>query len=1204
MKPLKLKISGLNSFRETQEIDFEQLSDTGVFGIFGPTGSGKSSILDALTLALYGTVERATNNTQGILNHAEESLAVQLTFTLGTGDKRKLYRAERSYRRSGDKTVKASTCRLVQIMDSEETVLTNKAEEMGKKIKDILGLTIEDFTRAVVLPQGKFAEFLTIKPRERREMLERLFALETYGRELSARLSTQQQETTQKHIGVDQRQQGLGDASDERLARAEVDLNEAIYSVAGLGENFNILKHKQEKDKEVWALQEQFSLHKEKQTKSLARQTMITTLTERLDLAERAETTRPLIEELKLLVVQSKETDLKADRAKLVVGATCEEKEQAEKKWSEAYQQKTEKEPRLLRRVEQLEQAKSLETEIDERAFRLKQMRDDYKKIDKTRTAVELKLQNLTQQKSVSLELELQQKNRLQEITVEPHQRAQINAANKALDAYRIITKQLENAQKDLVKSEKILENLQVELTHSEQTVQRALTEVSVLKEKQTQLQQTNSVSEELVAQGAQSFERFKALFANIERSERELLTEQAKSKENTASVQLAEDNLCRLETNLSDVSIVFQELLDKHEAGVLKVKQSEQNNLAGLLVESLIEGNPCPVCGSPHHPLPVVGQDVQALEEAKEELALLAQELQAQETAKNALTTKLAVAKDNLLSRREILQNQSQICASKNQNLTTYRELLLEKEQSWTLVQLQNKLTEQEFKLTGERKLLVEGKNDLEQISQKHDFAQQELTQANDASVELQKRTASEAAVKEKNQKDLNQLLTEQTQRKIDLDLIRGKIELHEITVLQENYANWDQELVLIKQAIDKLEDNRSELETSLTTLNTEKNKWDLELKVLETAGREAGQIQNDQVAKLHTLTEGRRVAELFEVFRQELETLVKAEETNKALFEHSKTKFAQAEQDLAVLTREKDLKKEELNLALSKLEEGLKTAQFLTVALAEEALCGPVERREMAEEIRNFHQECSKLHERLEEITTELAGRSLSPEDWLAWTIRLEQAEKAYTEAVARRGATEQVLLELKERHIEWVKLEALRQSLSHRLGLLKTLQTIFKGNTFVEFIAEEQLVNVALDASERLGQLTNYRYALEVDSEGGFIIRDDANGGYRRPVSSLSGGETFLTSLALALALSTQIQLRGESPLEFFFLDEGFGTLDTNLLEVVMDALERLRMQNMTIGIISHVPELKNRLARRLIVTAAEPGGVGSKIKLERA
>ena len=114
----------------------------------------------------------------------------------------------------------------------------------------------------------------------------------------------------------------------------------------------------------------------------------------------------------------------------------------------------------------------------------------------------------------------------------------------------------------------------------------------------------------------------------------------------------------------------------------------------------------------------------------------------------------------------------------------------------------------------------------------------------------------------------------------------------------------------------------------------------------------------------------------------------------------------------------------------------------------------------------------------------------------------------------------------------------------------------------------------------------------------------MRDDANGGVRRPVSSLSGGETFLTALALALALSTQIQLRGESPLEFFFLDEGFGTLDANLLENVMNTLEKLRLQNLTIGIISHVPELKNRLSRRLILTPAQDGGSGSKVRLEMA
>jgi len=64
MRPSHLRIAGLNSFREVQEIDFTKLCETGVFGIFGSTGSGKSTILDAITLALYGTVERAANNTK------------------------------------------------------------------------------------------------------------------------------------------------------------------------------------------------------------------------------------------------------------------------------------------------------------------------------------------------------------------------------------------------------------------------------------------------------------------------------------------------------------------------------------------------------------------------------------------------------------------------------------------------------------------------------------------------------------------------------------------------------------------------------------------------------------------------------------------------------------------------------------------------------------------------------------------------------------------------------------------------------------------------------------------------------------------------------------------------------------------------------------------------------------------------------------
>ena len=74
MRPIELTVQGLHSFREKQTVDFQALTAGGVFGIFGPTGSGKSSLLDAMTLALYGKVERAANNTQGILNHAEDTL--------------------------------------------------------------------------------------------------------------------------------------------------------------------------------------------------------------------------------------------------------------------------------------------------------------------------------------------------------------------------------------------------------------------------------------------------------------------------------------------------------------------------------------------------------------------------------------------------------------------------------------------------------------------------------------------------------------------------------------------------------------------------------------------------------------------------------------------------------------------------------------------------------------------------------------------------------------------------------------------------------------------------------------------------------------------------------------------------------------------------------------------------------------------------
>ena len=99
-----------------------------------------------------------------------------------------------------------------------------------------------------------------------------------------------------------------------------------------------------------------------------------------------------------------------------------------------------------------------------------------------------------------------------------------------------------------------------------------------------------------------------------------------------------------------------------------------------------------------------------------------------------------------------------------------------------------------------------------------------------------------------------------------------------------------------------------------------------------------------------------------------------------------------------------------------------------------------------------------------------------------------------------------------------------------------------------------------------------------------------------------ATLSGGETFLASLALALSLSAEIQLKGTAPLELFFLDEGFGTLDDNLLEVLMSSLEKIHNDKLKIGLISHVESVKQRVPVKLIVTPAKSGICGSTIKIE--
>ena len=131
----------------------------------------------------------------------------------------------------------------------------------------------------------------------------------------------------------------------------------------------------------------------------------------------------------------------------------------------------------------------------------------------------------------------------------------------------------------------------------------------------------------------------------------------------------------------------------------------------------------------------------------------------------------------------------------------------------------------------------------------------------------------------------------------------------------------------------------------------------------------------------------------------------------------------------------------------------------------------------------------------------------------------------------------------------------------------------------------------------ANAQLKYLTSDRYQLKVESIGKLTVVDRWNANDERPVETLSGGESFLTSLALALALSELS--RGRAQINSLFLDEGFGTLDSETLDVAIAALEGLQMQGRSIFLISHVGELTRRIPVRIAVN--KMGNGSSRVRV---
>ncbi len=169
---------------------------------------------------------------------------------------------------------------------------------------------------------------------------------------------------------------------------------------------------------------------------------------------------------------------------------------------------------------------------------------------------------------------------------------------------------------------------------------------------------------------------------------------------------------------------------------------------------------------------------------------------------------------------------------------------------------------------------------------------------------------------------------------------------------------------------------------------------------------------------------------------------------------------------------------------------------------------------------------------------------------------------------------------------------ELETLIETEEGRAAVAGALAAHLKADGFERWLMAGAMADLVAGANDRLEQLSGGGYSLDSDESGSFSIIDHHNANENRLVATLSGGETFLVSLALALSLAETLAARGGADLDAIIIDEGFGTLDDESLDTVASVLEELS-GGLMVGVITHVKELANRAPTRFEVVR-EPGG----------
>ena len=1174
MKPIKLELMGLNSYIEKQTIDFEKLTSRGLFGIFGNTGSGKSTILDAITIALYGDISRDTTD---YINSSCDKAVVKYEFEIGSKNNRKRYFVERTIKNTPAGGTKTSRVLLGEIKDNGEiNVLADKVGEVKSEVQDIIGLTSDDFTRSVVLPQGKFSEFLKLQDRDRRKMLERIFNLEKYGEKLSNKVKMRRNEAKEKITSLN------GKLSQHEGITEEVyeTIKEELLQAKKLEEikNEDLTKSENEFEENKVIFEDQKSLQKYIDRKSQIdlKEKEINIKREKIERSERGETIIPHINDIKTLEKDIFENSNEVEKLDGIITNIKKEIDFLSIRYEDAKKQKNEKLPLLIEEKGKLQRGIDLEEKIEILNSSIKELKKE----------IEINTKEKEDLEKIIIDLQGQIDNKYKKI----------QSNNKNIESLRIST-ELKDTIFEAYNKEEELKKLEVEKQDNNKLLKDVSKRIEDLKLKNIDVEKNKaSVNEKLkrLLNHQETLNRSCPGDNKIISNEREYLHNLKSKLENTKDyekqINSIKDDLNTNEKSKFENQRYLNESREKLERinnAIDDLKKEHGNliyqNMASYLRQELKDNEPCPVCGSTNHEKIYTNANFEEAKLVEEKIKKLEDEYRREKIDNDELTLK-----NRELNYYEAIKRKT--LSELESKLGDYNSSSLEKE-----IDIKQK----------ELKILEEKVSSWEEDKNK---TIEEIYKVKDLKYDVEKEE-----VKIKENLNLDRKLNIELKEKLDnlnnkyenLNLeylvLKSKVKVNDLAAKVKEIGENEKKVEKLNKEIAILNKEKETLDKEYKERNNLFNEVDKKLSnLIQLRDTKYKEVKNKE-DELNKITKGISPGKLLQSTIDNIDRIIDNEKelheelTNKKhdFDENSKLKSSK---DGVLSQAKKQL--ESKNQILTTL---LIDNKFDSVNSVEKSILPKEEKDKYKGEIEYFDEETKYLIVKISDLNKKLNGRSVNPEEFENLHILINSLKNEIANLRKDIGSKENELKNIEKSLLSIKELTKEVKKVDHELSLLDEINKLIMGNKFVEYVATNQLRYIALEASKRLSVITRGRYALEIDENLNFIMRDNMNGGQRRSVDSLSGGETFLTSLSLALALSSQIQLKGSSPLEFFFLDEGFGSLDTDLLDVVMESLENLHNDQLSIGIISHVEELKNRVPVKLLVSPCDVGK-GSRVKIE--